>query len=119
VLGLFGISGNKQEGIEDLESVAAKGTHATTDAKLFLIVVYEREGRFDDAMRIVDELHTKYPRNFQLELSKATIYRKMKNWDKADQVYGEIIAKVEAGRSGYERLRAARGYYDRGKSNRY
>jgi tetratricopeptide (TPR) repeat protein len=116
---MFGISGNKEEGIEDLENVAAKGDRASTDAKLFLIVVYEREGRFEDALRIVNELLEKYPRNFQLELSKATIYRKMKSWDQADQVYGDIIAKIQAKQNGYDRMREERVYYERGKSNAF
>jgi tetratricopeptide (TPR) repeat protein len=117
ILGMFGISGNKEDGIQDLENVAARGDRATTDAKLFLIVIYEREHRLEDALRTVNELHEKYPRNFQLEMSKANIYRKMKNWDQADQVYGNIIAKIQAKQDGYDRLREERVYYERGKSN--
>jgi len=117
LLGLFGISGNKDEGIQDLESVAAKGVRAATDAKMFLIVVYEREGRFEDAVHLTDDLHAKYPRNFQFEMAKATAYRKMKSWDQADHVYSEIIAEIEAKQNGYDQLREARVYYEKGKSD--
>ena len=119
VLGMFGISGDKEQGIQDLEQVAAKGSRAATDAKMFLIVVYEREGRLDEAVRLADELHTKYPRNFQFEMAKATAYRKMKRWDDADQVYGRVISQIEGKQNGYERMRAERVYYERGKSNAY
>jgi tetratricopeptide (TPR) repeat protein len=117
VLGMFGISGNKDEGIQDLEQVAVKGNRAATDAKMFLIVVYERESRLDEALRLIDELHSRYPRNFQFEMAKATVFRKMKRWDEADQVYGQIISEIAAKQNGYERMRAERVYYERGKSN--
>jgi len=116
LLGMFGISGNKQEGIEYLEMVASKGTRAATDAKLLLVVVYEREARFDEALRLTDELHEKYPRNFQFEMSKATIYRKMKKFDLADQAYAHVIESIEAKHNGYDRMREDRVYYEKAKN---
>ncbi len=117
LLGIVGISGNKQEGIRNLEMVAAKGPRASTDAKLMLIVIYEREHRYDDELRLIDELLARYPRNFQLELSKATIYGKMKNWDEAARVYGQILAKIQSKKNGYERLREELVYHQIGKSD--
>jgi tetratricopeptide (TPR) repeat protein len=116
-LGIVGISGDKAEGITNLQLVAGKGGRASTDAKLLLIVIYERERRFDEALRLIDELLQKYPRNFQLEISKAAIYGKLKNWDEATRVYGQILAKVQARKNGYERLREEFVYHELGKSN--
>ena len=116
-LGIVGISGNKQEGIENLETVAAKGVRASTDAKLILIVVYERERRFDDELKLIDNLLARYPGNFQLELTKAAVYGKMKNWDEATRVYGQILAKIQAKKNGYDRLREELVYHQIGKSN--
>ncbi len=115
-LGL-GISTNKEDGIRNLEMVAQKGTRASTDAKLFLIVVYQRESRFNDALQVIDDLLAKYPRNFQLELSKATIYLKMKNWDKAAEVYASVLAKLQAKRDGYDRLREELVHYEAAKND--
>jgi tetratricopeptide (TPR) repeat protein len=117
LLGIVGISGDKVEGIHNLELVASKGARASTDAKLLLIVIYERERRFDDALRLIDELLQKYPRNFQLEISKAAIYGKMKNWDEATSVYGQVLAKVQTGKNGYDRLREEFVYHELGKSD--
>jgi tetratricopeptide (TPR) repeat protein len=114
-LGLTG--GNKAGGIQKLETVAAKGNHAATDAKMLLIVIYGREKRYDQALRLTNELTVQYPRNFLFEMSKASIYGKMGNWTQAVAVYEQVAAKVEKKQNGYERLRQERVYLEIGKSN--
>lgn len=117
-LGIFGISSaGKESGIQQLETTAARGKNASTDAKMLLVVVYVREKRLDQALRLADELHTRYPRNFLFELSKASIYGKMKKWDDAVQVYEQVLAKVKARRDGYDRLREEKVYYEIGRAN--
>src|SRR2546422_672531 len=112
VVGVFGVRGaGKEAGIQQLELAAAKGKSGSTDAKMVLLVVYNREKKYDDSLRLINELHAKYPRNFLFELAKASIYGKMKDWDNAIQVYEQILAKVQAKKDGYERLRIARAYY--------
>jgi predicted Zn-dependent protease len=116
-LGVFGIRGDKPSGIRSIETVASQGKRATTDAKLILVVVYEREKRYDDALRLIDELLSRYPRNFQLEITKAAIYGKMKNWNRAIEVYQHIMSKVQARQDGYERLRPEKVYFEIGLGN--
>ena len=100
-----------QNGIRQLETAAAKGKDVSTDARMFLIIVYNREKRYDDAMKIINELHGRYPRNFVFEMSKASTYGKMKRWDDAVQTYEQIIGKVEGKKDGYERLAPHKVYY--------
>src|SRR5437867_2553316 len=76
-------SAGKEVGIKQLETAAARGSHTSTDARMMLIVVYNREKRYDDALKIVNDLHARYPRNFMFELAKASTYGKMKRWDDA------------------------------------
>jgi tetratricopeptide (TPR) repeat protein len=111
LLAPFGIRGaGKDAGIRQLEAAAAKGKTASTDARMVLTVVYAREKKYDEALRLINELHGKYPRNFLFELAKASIYGKMKKWDDAVHVYEQVLAKVHAKKDGYDRLREARVY---------
>jgi len=110
-------SAGKEVGIEQLETAAAKGKNTSTDARMMLIVVYNREKRYDDALKIVSELHTRYPRNFVFELAKASTYGKMKRWDDAVGTYEQILSKVESKKDGYERLAVHKVYYSLGTSN--
>jgi tetratricopeptide (TPR) repeat protein len=113
LVGMVGLGGDgKEAGIKDLEIAAAKGVRAAVDAKMLLIVVYSREQQYDKALKLLDELHTKYPRNFMLEMSKASLYGKMKRWDLATQTYRQITEKVAAHKDGYERMRIEKVYYE-------
>ncbi len=118
IIGLFGVRGaGKSAGIQQLETAAARGKNASTDAKMVLAVIYNRERRYEEALRLINELHAKYPRNFLFELSKASLYGKMKRWDDAVRVYEQILSKVHAQKDGYERLRANKVYYSIGDAN--
>ena len=115
--GLVGIGGDgKDLGIAQIENAARLGNQGVTDAKMMLLIVYNREGRHDDALKLVDELHAKYPRNFLFEMSRAQVLRKMGKFDRANETYLTILRKVNAKSDGYDRLRAAKVYYDMAKS---
>jgi tetratricopeptide (TPR) repeat protein len=117
LLGIVGISGDgKDLGIQQIENTAKMGNQGTTDAKMMLLIVYNREGRHDDALKLVDELHAKYPRNFLFEMSRAQVLRKMGKFDRANETYTSILRKVNAKTDGYERLRTSKVYYDMAKS---
>ena len=58
-----GFGGGRERGIRMLEDAAAAGAGSRTDALFALVLVYNREKRYDDAMRILQELRDLYPRN--------------------------------------------------------
>jgi len=118
LIGMFGVRGaGKEAGIQQLEVAAAKGKNGSTDAKMVLVVVYNREKQYEQALQLINDLHAKYPRNFLFELAKASVYGKMKDWDQAVQVYEQILAKAQAKKDGYDRLRSVRLYYLLADSN--
>src|SRR5215470_762617 len=110
-------SAGKDVGIQQLETAAARAKTTATDARMMLIIVYNREKRYEDALRIATELHARYPRNFIFEMAKASTYGKMKRWDDAVATYEQILAKVEGKQDGYERLAAHKVYYALGTAN--
>ena len=61
-----GFGGGKERGLKMIEEAAAYPGLTQTDAKFALLLLYNRERRFDDAMRVVRDLQKQYPRNRQL-----------------------------------------------------
>ena len=113
LVGVVGLGGEgKEVGIKDLETASVKGVRAAVDAKMLLVVVYSRERQYDKALKLLDDLQAKYPRNFMLEMSRASIYTKMKRWDLASQTYRRITEKIAARKDGYERMRIEKVYYE-------
>lgn len=60
---VVGFGGGRERGIALLEATAARGQDARTDAMFALILVYNRERRYDDALRVIGGLRQLYPRN--------------------------------------------------------
>jgi tetratricopeptide (TPR) repeat protein len=69
--GATGYRGSKKRGLKLLEQVAQDGTWAKDDAKSVLIVLYTREKRFAEKVKLSRELSEKYPRNYLLRLETA------------------------------------------------
>jgi tetratricopeptide (TPR) repeat protein len=58
-----GFGGGKERGIRILEETAAAGGESRTDALFALVLVYNREKRYDEALRVLQELRKLHPRN--------------------------------------------------------
>jgi tetratricopeptide (TPR) repeat protein len=69
--GATGYRGSKKRGLKLLEEVAQQGRWAQDDAKSVLILLYTREKRFADVVKLTRELSAKYPRNYLLRLETA------------------------------------------------
>jgi tetratricopeptide (TPR) repeat protein len=69
--GATGFRGSKKRGLALLEQVAKEGHWAQDDAKTVLIILYAREKRFEDVVKLTRELSAKYPRNYLLRLETA------------------------------------------------
>jgi tetratricopeptide (TPR) repeat protein len=115
---LFGVtSAGKEAGIQQLQLAAEKGKNASTDAQIVLGVVYSREKRYDDALRVMSRLHGKYPRNFLFEMAVASNYGKKGQWDDAVRTYEQILSKIQAKKDDYQRLRPERVFFLLGTSS--
>lgn len=71
MVGMTGARGSKKRGLETLERVAREGKWARDDARIVLIALYKREGRFADAVSVARDLGEKYPRNYLFKLEMA------------------------------------------------
>ena len=60
---LAGFGGGKERGLQMIEEAANSPGDAQTDARFALILLYNREGRYPDALRVLQQLQRQYPRN--------------------------------------------------------
>ena len=58
-----GFGGGKERGLQMIEEAAAGGGDASTDAKFALVLLYNRESRHADALRVLADLQQAFPRN--------------------------------------------------------
>lgn len=58
-----GFGGGKDRGLQMIEAAAAASGENRTDAQFALVLLYNREKRYDDAARVLADLHRRYPRN--------------------------------------------------------
>jgi tetratricopeptide (TPR) repeat protein len=58
-----GFGGGKGRGLQLIEQAAASRSEAAPDAKFALVLLYNRERRYDDALRVLGDLQRAYPRN--------------------------------------------------------
>jgi len=58
-----GFGGGKEKGLHLIEETATAGGENRTDAEFALVLLYNRERRYDDAMRVLGNLRKRYPRN--------------------------------------------------------
>jgi tetratricopeptide (TPR) repeat protein len=71
-----GFGGGRERGLRMIEEAAAAGGETEVEAKFALLLLYNRETRYSDAMRIVQELQKRFPRNRLLWLEGgATLIR--------------------------------------------
>lgn len=106
-LGVFGVrGGDKVRGLATVADVAKNGSQATTDARMLLVVMYNRERQYQNSLAVLSDLHARYPRNYLLELSKAAVHSRLQQWDQSISAYASVLRKVEAGNEGYKKLEA-------------
>ena len=104
--GATGYRGSKKRGLAMLEQVAKEGRWAQDDAKTVLVLLYRREKRFPEIIKITRELSAKYPRNYLLRIETADalvalagVKRKEKDLAAAAQAEKEAFATFDEERS--------------------
>jgi tetratricopeptide (TPR) repeat protein len=70
--GIAGFGGGRQRGLRMVEEAAAYPSDVQTNALFALIVIYNREERHGDALRVIGQLQRLYPRNRLLWLEAAS-----------------------------------------------
>jgi tetratricopeptide (TPR) repeat protein len=89
-----GFGGGRDRGIRMLQETAAHPSESRTDAMFALVLVYNREGRFDEALTVLDNLRRLYPRNRLVVLEAGSTALRAKRYGRADALLSEGLVAL-------------------------
>jgi tetratricopeptide (TPR) repeat protein len=93
---VVGFGGGRERGISMLEETSRAGGDSRTDALFALILVYNREKRYDDALRVLEELRRLYPRNRLVVLEAGSTALRAGRHDQAVRMLSEGLRMLPA-----------------------
>lgn len=93
-----GFGADRERGIRMVEEAANYRSDVQTDAGFALIVLYNREGRYDDALRVIGGLQRQYPRNRLLWLEAGSTALRAGRSAEATAALEEGLTKLDADR---------------------
>lgn len=93
---LVGFGSGHDLGLELVERAARTPSHVQTNARFTLIVMYNRESRWDDALGVIHELQTQYPRNRLLWLEETNTLIRARRFADARRAVDAGLAKLAA-----------------------
>ena len=95
---LVGFDGGRDRGLQLVEEAAAYPSDVQPNALFALIVIYNREQRYDAALRVIGELQQRYPRNRLLWLEAGTTALRAGLFDVARAALEQGMAKLAVDR---------------------
>jgi len=105
---LFGYRGSEERGFEYLNLAAQNGEFVSDDSSVLQMVLFVREKRYRDALRLAEQLHAKYPENYIFHVNQAQILERMGRQTESLDVYRRISQLAAAGAHNYQSLPQAR-----------
>ncbi len=90
---IAGLDGNKARGIALIEAAARYPGENQTDARLALVVIYNREHRYDDALAVLSDLEVAYPGNDLLWLEAGATALRAGRFQEAKRMLDEGLSK--------------------------
>ena len=94
--GLAGFDGGREQGVTLVEHAAEAPSDIQTNARFTLIVIYNREARYDEALRVIERLQAQYPRNRLLWLEQATTALRARRFENARTALEQGLLKCGA-----------------------
>jgi tetratricopeptide (TPR) repeat protein len=96
LVGIVGVRGSRKRGLEEIHLAAEKGRRANDDARIILIALYEREGNYAEALKLLDLLAAKYPRNYLFGLERASALAKNRTFAESYVVFDQLLKNERA-----------------------
>jgi tetratricopeptide (TPR) repeat protein len=113
---MAGFGGDKERGLRLIAEAARHPSSASTDAKFALVLLLNREERYDEAVRYVRELQREYPKNRLLWLEAGSTLLRGGRAAEADAVLTEGLAKLRDDTRPRMFGEAGLWYYKRGEA---
>ena len=93
-IGFAGISGSKSRGMEMLHDAADRAVLTAVDARTVIALFLRREGKYKEAIEVVQSLKNQYPHDFLFCLEEANLRKDAGEGMMAVDAYREVIAKA-------------------------
>jgi tetratricopeptide (TPR) repeat protein len=93
---LGGVHGSKEEGLKQLEKAFRDGSLARDEAAVILVILYDRERRQEDALKLLKGLSEKYPGNPVFPFESATMLTKVGRLSESMAIYHKLLQKEAA-----------------------
>jgi len=91
---VVGFGGGKERGLHMIEEAAAFGGDNQEDARFALVLLYNREKRYDDALKTLATLRERYPRNRLTWLETGATFLRAGRAAEAERVLTEGLARM-------------------------
>ncbi len=89
-----GFGGGKELGLRMVEETVQAGGENRTDAEFALVLLYNRERRYEDAMRVLADLRRRYPRNRLVVLEEGATATRANRPAEAEALLTEGLAML-------------------------
>ena len=91
---LAGFGGGRERGLQMVEEAARYPSDVQPNALFTLVLMYNREARYDDALRVIGELQRRFPRNRLLWLEAGNTALRAGRPDEARAALQEGLARL-------------------------
>jgi tetratricopeptide (TPR) repeat protein len=91
-----GVHGSKKDGLATVERVYRDGQYAKDEAAVLLVMLYNREKRLTDVLKVLDYLSQKYPGNSFFALERAMALAHLKRFIQSREAFDSILKDAKA-----------------------
>lgn len=88
---MIGVRGNKKRGIGRLQTIIENDAPTADDARILLVTIFRNEKRYDDALAMLEQLCSKYPRNYLLKLERASMLVTLNRRSEAYAIFEGLV----------------------------
>jgi tetratricopeptide (TPR) repeat protein len=99
LVGIAGVGGNKEKGLELLKRAASQGVVTPVQAKTALSLFLRHDARYPEALAVEHGLATEYPHDYLFRLEEANLAKDAGNGPLAISTYKQVLA--DAAKPGY------------------
>ena len=90
--GVFGVSGNREKGLQYLHQSADHGTITSVESRTTISLFLRHDARYQEALTVQHALARDYPHDFLFRLEEANITKDMGQGPQAIAIYKQVIA---------------------------
>jgi hypothetical protein len=92
LIGFAGITGSKTKGMEMLWDDARRGSATNVEARTVITLFLRREGKYKEAIDVIDGLEKQYPHDYLFSLEEANLRKDAGEGMQAVDAYQRVIA---------------------------